>query len=308
VACKNLHEAAAAGDVKCVEQLLKRGSNPNARDKDSYTPLHHAAARGHVEVVKLLLKHGAEINARNMDENTPLHKTAIWGHPHIAEMLLERGAELHAKNKHGSTPLHEAAIWGRPRVAEVLLRHGADPNARNIYGFTPLHDAAYWGRADVAEVLLRYGADPSMKNNDGKTPLDLAKERGHTVVASILEKWMEGGGKGDGGVKVICDPYCETLKIIKQLHDIVMGSLRVTEREVEELASHVSNLRVHVDELTAIAAEIAPNAVRELVDSRKLIESAVDLLRQGNIQALREAVISRYYRMLSLGQRLGCRC
>jgi len=185
---------------------------------------------------------------------------------------------------------------------------GADPNAMNIYGFTPLHDAAYWGRADVAEVLLRYGADPSMKNNDGKTPLDLAKERGHTVVASILEKWMEGGGKGDGGVKVICDPYCETLKIIKQLHDIVMGSLRVTEREVEELASHVSNLRVHVDELTAIAAEIAPNAVRELVDSRKLIESAVDLLRQGNIQALREAVISRYYRMLSLGQRLGCRC
>jgi ankyrin repeat protein len=46
-----LHKAALAGDAERVKELLKKGADPNAQDKDGYTPLHKAAEKGHVEVV-----------------------------------------------------------------------------------------------------------------------------------------------------------------------------------------------------------------------------------------------------------------
>jgi len=73
VACKNLHEAAAAGDVKCVEQLLREGANPNARDKKyGATPLHWAALWGHADVAEVLLRYRANPNARDKEGKSPL--------------------------------------------------------------------------------------------------------------------------------------------------------------------------------------------------------------------------------------------
>jgi ankyrin repeat protein len=60
----NLHKAAFAGDVERVKELLKKGADPNTKDKKGRTPLHAAAYKGHVEVVKLLLEHGADPNIK----------------------------------------------------------------------------------------------------------------------------------------------------------------------------------------------------------------------------------------------------
>jgi ankyrin repeat protein len=59
---QKLHIATYKGDVKRVKELLKKGANPNAKDKDGRTPLHAAAYEGHVDVVRLLLEHGADPN------------------------------------------------------------------------------------------------------------------------------------------------------------------------------------------------------------------------------------------------------
>ena len=182
----SLFDAIAKGDLKKIESLLKRGVNPNIRDKDGQTPLHKAAYGGHVAVAKLLLEHGADIHARDNANWTPLHEAAYKGHVDVVRLLLEHGADPNAKGKDGVTPLHTAAFNGHVNVARLLLEHGANPNTQDKDGITPLHFAAFNGHVDVVKLLLERGADPNIQNENGWTPLHWAAFNGHVNVARLL--------------------------------------------------------------------------------------------------------------------------
>jgi ankyrin repeat protein len=88
--CKDLelHIATYKGDVWRVEELLEKGSDPNAQDYDGQTPLHTAASKGDVLIVELLLKHGADPNTQTKFGYTPLHLAAMEGHVDVVELLL----------------------------------------------------------------------------------------------------------------------------------------------------------------------------------------------------------------------------
>lgn len=45
--------------------------NPDATDKDLWTPVHAAACWGHLEVLELLAQYGADLNMENKDGETP---------------------------------------------------------------------------------------------------------------------------------------------------------------------------------------------------------------------------------------------
>jgi ankyrin repeat protein len=62
-------------DLLC-KQLLERGLDVNARDKNQATPLHLASHTPWSEVVQVLLDNGAEVDARNADGQTPLHQVS----------------------------------------------------------------------------------------------------------------------------------------------------------------------------------------------------------------------------------------
>ena len=178
---EELFKAVTRGDVARVRELLKKGANVNAREKDysitvhfmvfnrcvasarvcGLSPLHWAAAYGFVDVVKILLEHGADVNPRNVD---------------------------------GITPLHLATVAGHVDVARILLEHGADVNTKNEDNQTPLHYAATEGHAVVARLLLEHGADPSIRDKDGRTPLDIAREKGHKEVVRVIEEYERGVG------------------------------------------------------------------------------------------------------------------
>ena len=68
----------------------------NRAGKDQLTALAIASRKGHKEIVELLLKKGAEPNIRDKYGTTPLHYAALYGHMAIVETLLHSEADVDA--------------------------------------------------------------------------------------------------------------------------------------------------------------------------------------------------------------------
>ena len=64
VAAKTLMDAACLGDLKLLQQLIKKGADVNMKTLEERTPLMGAARRGHLDVVKALIALGADVNAK----------------------------------------------------------------------------------------------------------------------------------------------------------------------------------------------------------------------------------------------------
>lgn len=136
---------------ECLRELLKRGADPNSREKSGNTPLHFAAMRGNAVDARALLEAGADVSAVNQDGSTPLHRAASNDVPFEPE--------------------------GMRQLVGLLLAVGADPNAQDAEGNTPLHLAARIpSLRDVAQALLAAGADPTIRNKAGQSPQDIAKQ------------------------------------------------------------------------------------------------------------------------------------
>jgi hypothetical protein len=112
------NEKSVAGfdSVKVVEMLIRRGANPNARDKQGNTPLFGANSAA---VARALIAAGANPNSRNA-----LGRTALFEHyfDEVKKVLIESGADVNARDRKGFTPLDCA---GSEEAALMLLAAGA---------------------------------------------------------------------------------------------------------------------------------------------------------------------------------------
>jgi ankyrin repeat protein len=120
--------------------------------------LHWAAENGLTEIASQLLDQGSDVNALDNFSNTPLHLAVR--HPAMVELLLARGARVEARNAFGNTPLHQAV--GDRRVVELLLAAGADARARNLFDKTPLDYSLRGGTSaynlGIVSLLIKAGA------------------------------------------------------------------------------------------------------------------------------------------------------
>ena len=73
----SLNEAVRLNDIVLVKALIEGGSDVNAEDKLSETPLHDAVVRGYEDISILLIEHGADVNARDVRGLSPIH-AAAW--------------------------------------------------------------------------------------------------------------------------------------------------------------------------------------------------------------------------------------
>lgn len=117
----SLHGAAHRGDVAQVTALLKKGVDPDARDRYGGTALHAAMFQPDMRVVELLIAHGFDVNAVGPRNGyTPLHD-AVWAdNVAAARFLLTHGARTDIRGKDGLTAYDKAVRERKQAMAELL--------------------------------------------------------------------------------------------------------------------------------------------------------------------------------------------
>ena len=136
--------------------FLREPSLRAEKAEASESALLQAAQNGDAAAVQAQLANGTDANARDSESNTPLMLTRD---PEVARRLIAAGADVNARNRSGSTPLIEAAKSGAAEVARLLVQAGADLEARETESNkTALEWAVQSEQEEVARVLREAGA------------------------------------------------------------------------------------------------------------------------------------------------------
>ena len=117
-----LMQAAKAGEIEVVKDLIHRGAALDTRSEKGKTALHYAAANGHVDVVKLLIENRAEIDARDLEWHTPLMLAAIYGCNHTVQALVQAGADPALRTRAGNTAMVYAENNNHPLALAILKK------------------------------------------------------------------------------------------------------------------------------------------------------------------------------------------
>ncbi|PNT72497.1 hypothetical protein BRADI_2g45170v3 [Brachypodium distachyon] len=178
--------AVTRGDDLLLQQLLKRGLDPNETDNDGRTALHIAASKGNEQCIRLLLDYGADPNARDPEGKVPLWEAVYAKHDAVVQLLLEGGADLSL----GDTGLYAciAVEENNTELLEEILRHDGDVNRPAKDGNTPLHRAVCDGNVQMVELLLEHGADIDKQDSNGWTPRALADQQGHEEIQLLFKQ------------------------------------------------------------------------------------------------------------------------
>jgi ankyrin repeat protein len=220
IACNN-------GSEKCVDYLLKLGSDPNLLScgispleiavHDNYlhivklllkykinvdktdiygrTSIFNASRNDNIDIVEELLKCDANCNLVTNDGFTALSIACSCAHNHIVKLLLCNGADpnVYGENSDEDTiPLCIAVKNGDTQSVKLLLCNGANTNVFDINGNSLLHIVD--DDELILEELLRHMPNINILNKCNQTPLEFASQRGnYNIVAKFVkhEKYLE---------------------------------------------------------------------------------------------------------------------
>lgn len=174
-----LHVAAHNGRLQAVELLLKRGIDPNTREKgDNTYAMHWAAAAGHLEVVRMLADAGGDVIGDGDDHALQVIGWATgWEgcddatHRALADFLISRGARHHI---YSAMALNDA-----DEVRHVVAEDPSQlerPQSHNENFRLPLHFAVHKKLREIIVLLLELGADPMATDASGYVAAAYATE------------------------------------------------------------------------------------------------------------------------------------
>ncbi len=166
--------AVAKDDPRTVQNLLRRGFDPNTVNEKGLTGVFLAVRLPSPKVLDVLLAAPKiKVETRNEKDESPLMLAALAGDVATCQKLIAKDADV---NKTGWAPLHYAATNGHVAVMQLLLDENAYIDAESPNKTTPLMMAASYGTTESVKFLLEAGADPTLKNELNLSALDFAKK------------------------------------------------------------------------------------------------------------------------------------
>ncbi|KAK5165802.1 uncharacterized protein LTR77_008725 [Saxophila tyrrhenica] len=151
-------------DFTTIRLLLLFGADPNAKDKDCYSPLFSATQASFLDAAQLLLKYSADCNmsAGPYDES-PFARALNSGQTAFVDLYLRYGAEPDTIMGNGNTAFIQAITKTVPiNLLELMLVYNADANCKNGRGETALFKAINAERLDLVELLINHGANVNL--------------------------------------------------------------------------------------------------------------------------------------------------
>lgn len=180
-----LMNAIMENDDRVCYILLESGANPNAQDKDGWTPLMYACRYAQTStVIQLLFEYGAKLDAKSNYQISVLQIAAAYSkNRKVLATVLEQAANLKLNLQDSFiTALKEARS---EEFINEYLKYNL--NLNSMYkGKTPLMYAAeYYESTDVIKLLLEKGADPYIISSEKKNAFSYAKENSKLIHDSV---------------------------------------------------------------------------------------------------------------------------
>ena len=190
--------AAARGDSKSVELLLRNGASPNTPDRIGQGPLRQSLKASDAECLQLLLDHGAEVDQTDDWKQTCLLAAHYYPNPvSFTGPLLKAGAQVNIRCSQGRFPLMEAVSKNNVAAVKLLLDYEADVNCANNAGATALHEGVRHNSHEALTFFLDSGVDHTLRDAKGRTVLHYAAQYADLKTLNILHRERLFGLKAD---------------------------------------------------------------------------------------------------------------
>lgn len=181
--------AAARGDSKFVESLLRNGANPDIPDRIGQGPLRQSMKAHDPTCTRLLLTYGARVDQTDNWMQTALQSALYYPNSiNFMKPLLRASASVNLQDNRGHTPLMEATALNTPDAVLLLLARGADPNLPNHQGATPLHHGVRHNSHEALDILLVNRVNASIQDRSKRTVLHWAAESADSKTLGLLKK------------------------------------------------------------------------------------------------------------------------
>ncbi len=206
--------AVGRADAHVVQNLLRRGADPDAHYSDGSSILMSSIWNGFPSLTRMILREGADADSRDNDGLTPLMAAVMCDSMTAFQMVLQSASEVSAQDANGTTALELAAWHGDGEMFHLLIGAGAVgspelefflavanddtdrmkelteegvmPECTGSCFATPSMIAASHGSHRALAALLDNDANVNAQDHKGRTALILAAGKGRDAIAELL--------------------------------------------------------------------------------------------------------------------------